>query len=146
MSTFPPVVDLIPHDPPMALIDELIEAGADHAVTRVTVTERSTFFENGGVPAIVAIEYMAQTIAAYAGALNLSKGEPVQLGFLMGCRQMTLHTESFAAGDELRVEAKRVWCSDKLGQFECAVTRADAVVAEATLSVYQGRLEEAGIE
>lgn len=146
MSSLPPVLDLIPHDPPMALLTAIVESGDDHAVTTVKITPESTFFESGSVPAIVSIEYMAQTIAAYAGALNHAKGEPIQLGFLMGCRTMTLKTDAFAAGDELRVEVKRVWSSDKLGQFECAVTREGAVVAEATLSVYQGRLEEAGIE
>jgi predicted hotdog family 3-hydroxylacyl-ACP dehydratase len=141
---FPPVVELVPHDPPMLLIDELLEADSEHAVSRVSITVRSTFVENGKVPALVTIEYMAQTIAAFAGAQNKAKGEPIQLGFLMGCRTMKLAVDALAVGDELRVEVKQVWASDKLGQFECAVTRGGEPIAQATLSVYQGRLEEAG--
>jgi predicted hotdog family 3-hydroxylacyl-ACP dehydratase len=145
-APFPPVVELVPHDPPMLLIDELLEADADHAVSRVSLTERSTFVVDGKVPALVTVEYMAQTIAAFAGTQQRAKGEAIQLGFLMGCRSMTLAVESLSVGDELRVEVKQVWASDKLGQFECAVTRDGLPIAQATLSVYQGRLEEAGIE
>jgi predicted hotdog family 3-hydroxylacyl-ACP dehydratase len=142
---YPPIADLVPHAPPMLLLEELLEVDAESAVTRVSISERSPFFENGGVPAVVTIEYMAQTIAAFAGAQRRVEGQAVELGFLLGCRQMTLHVDSLAAGDELRVQVRRVWTSDKLGQFECAVTREGLPIAQAVLSVYQGRLEDAGV-
>jgi predicted hotdog family 3-hydroxylacyl-ACP dehydratase len=112
-------------------------------VARVRVTEQSLFWESEGVPAIVAIEYMAQTIAAFSGARRRDRGLPAQLGLLVGCRLMTLEVEHFRSGDELLVEARHVGSSATLGQFDCAVSCAGTVVARGVLSVYEGPLDRA---
>jgi predicted hotdog family 3-hydroxylacyl-ACP dehydratase len=144
-AALPPITDVVPHRAPSLLIDELVEADAHHALARLRITERSLFFDNegGGVPALVAIEYMAQTVAAYAGSQRRAQNEPTRLGFLLSCRKLTLEVDAFRPGDELVVEAKHIWSSPPLGQFECSVRRGDQTIANATLSVYEGSLEGA---
>jgi predicted hotdog family 3-hydroxylacyl-ACP dehydratase len=140
------IADVVPHRPPSLLLDELVEADDKHAVSLVRITERSPFFEGQGVPAVVTLEYMAQTVAAYSGALRRGLGQQVQLGFLLACRRLTLTTDLLRPGDELRVEARHVWSAPPLGQFDCQVTRGDQTIANATLSVYEGALEDAPSE
>ena len=141
---YPPIASLVPHAPPMLLVDELLEADDESAATRVTITPASLFFENEGVPAIVSLEYMAQTIAAFAGLQLQGHGKRMKFGFLVACRQLTLAVDRFASGDELRVEARRSWVSDKMSEYRCHVSRAGSVVAEATVSVYEGALGDPG--
>jgi predicted hotdog family 3-hydroxylacyl-ACP dehydratase len=136
-----PIADIVPHRPPSLLLDELLAADEEHAVARVVITGRSLYFDQTGVPALVALEYMAQTIAAFAGVQRRKLGEAAQLGFLLGCRRLSLEVDAFRPGDDLRVEARRVWISPPVGQFECRVLRGDQAVASATLSVYEGPLE-----
>jgi predicted hotdog family 3-hydroxylacyl-ACP dehydratase len=123
------------------LLDEILSIDGERLVARVSITEGSPFFEAGGVPAIVTLEYMAQAIAAFSGAQRRKEGETVQLGFLLGCRKMTLEVDKLLPGDELRVEARHVWSAAPLGQFDCNVSRGGHPIAKAVLSVYEGPLE-----
>lgn len=138
----PPLSDLVPHSPPSLLLDELIYLDDDRAITRVSITEDSPFIEAGSVPAIVMIEYMAQTIAAFSGAQRSRQGLPVQFGFLLGCREMTLDVDDLQLGADLRVSATRVWSSETLGQFECEVSIEGRGVARATLNVFEGQMAQ----
>jgi predicted hotdog family 3-hydroxylacyl-ACP dehydratase len=138
VNPFPPVAELLPHSPPMILVDELVLVEGPRTVCRVTLRPDSPFAEGGRVPAAAAIEYMAQTVGVYAGLRARGHGEPPRIGYLLGTRDMTLELDSFAVGDELLVEAVHVWGDEALGSFDCAVRRGGETVAVATLNVYQG--------
>lgn len=142
MSAFPPIARLLPHGPPMILVDEVVADGGGVTVCRVVVREGAAFVEDGRVPAVVAIEYMAQTVGAFAGLRAREAGLPVRVGYLLGTRELVLETDSFAVGDELRIEAREVWNDLPLGAFACTVTRAGVRVAAATLNVYQSQGED----
>lgn len=142
MTAFPPVRELLPHADPMVLVDEVVEAGAEHVRCRVRIGPDAPFFVDGAVPAVVAIEYMAQTIGAYAGLQARAAGMPVRIGYLLGTRELTLETDAFRAGDELLVEARQVWLDPPLAVFACRVERGGVPVAAASLNVYQSQGEE----
>jgi predicted hotdog family 3-hydroxylacyl-ACP dehydratase len=136
--TLPPVTELLPHAGSMILIDEVLEASAGRIVARVTLRPTSLFVEGDRVPALVAIEYMAQTIAAYAGLRARAAGGPPRIGFLLGTRELALEVDAFAVGDELTIEARHVWGDEQLGSFQCAVLRAGRTLASALVNVYEG--------
>jgi predicted hotdog family 3-hydroxylacyl-ACP dehydratase len=136
--TFPPVAELLPHAPPMILIDEVVEATEGLIVARVTLRPTSFFVEGDRVPAIVAIEYMAQTVGAYAGLRARAAGNAPKIGFLLGSRELTLDVDAFAVGDELRIEARHVWGDERIGSFQCEVLRAGRTLASALVNVYEG--------
>ena len=138
---YPPVAELLPHRPPMILIDEILEITDTAVRARVVLTDQSPFVEDGAVSSLVSIEYMAQSIAAFAGASRRQRGEPVIRGYLIACREMTMVVDALAVGDELEVVATQIWHDEKLGNFDCSVTRRGETVARAWLSVYQGDLE-----
>jgi predicted hotdog family 3-hydroxylacyl-ACP dehydratase len=133
-----PIEACIPHRGAMRLIDRLVEADAEHAVAEVDVPADGLFVRDGGVPAWVGIEYMAQTIAAWAGARALRAAGTPRLGFLLGCRQYAARLASFPAGATLRIEAHCELISDNgLGQFDCRIALAGADVAHALVSVFE---------
>ena len=60
--------DLIPHRPPMLLLNNVVSVNATSATSLVKVDETVSFYEPGkGVPAWIGLEYMGQTAALIAG-------------------------------------------------------------------------------
>jgi predicted hotdog family 3-hydroxylacyl-ACP dehydratase len=137
-AQLPPIGGLLAHRPPMRLLEEASGWDGDHVECRVVVTDDSPFAEAGRVPALIAMEYMAQAIAVYAGLRGRERGEAPRIGYLVGARDVTLDVDDFCVGDVLRVTAWHVWGDDALGSFRCEVERAGDVVAKASLNVAQG--------
>lgn len=131
---------VLPHAAPMILLTEFIEAGQDYAVCRVVISEQSPFYstQRVGVPAYVGIEYMAQTIAAYAGANGLARGDSIKIGFLLGCRKYLPQIQQFDLGDELLIHVTEVINEENgLGVFDCTISRAQQLLVSAKLNVFQ---------
>jgi predicted hotdog family 3-hydroxylacyl-ACP dehydratase len=136
MAAFPAAEDLLPHAAPMVLVDELVAHHGTGAVCEVTIREGAPFVTDGRVATLVTLEYMAQTVGVFAGYRSHSAGEPVQVGFLIGCRDMVCHRPWLPVGSVLRVRVERIWGDDMLGKFECGVELDDGTaVASATLNV-----------
>ncbi len=137
MSVFPPVAELVPHESPMRWLDEVLDAGETHIVCGYTPLADSPLVDGAGLEAVVALEYMAQAIAAFAGLEGRAQGLPPKIGYLLGCRQLTLHRARLAVGVPLRIEVRRVFGDAALGNFACLVHDAQGLVAAAQLSVAQ---------
>ena len=142
-TTYPPIVELVPHRPPMLLLDRVLAYDGECVICETVLRPDSPFAEEGRVPAIVGIEYMAQTIAAGAGLRARDNGSAAgRMGFLLGCRSLTIAIDNFDVGDRLIVEARRTWGANELGNFACKVQRGEDVLVEGALTVYQGPLPE----
>jgi len=135
--SLPPLAEILPHAPPMILLDELLEFAPGRARCAVRLRPDSPLVEGGRVRALVCVEYMAQAVAAYAGMMSRAAGAPPRIGFLLGTRELRLSTGFLRAGDALTVDAEHVFGDDRIGSFRCRVWRGEEKVAEATLSVYQ---------
>ncbi len=135
MTQFPPVEELLPHRAPMLLLDELTGWDGTTAECAVSIETGRPFVSATGADPIVVIEYMAQCVAAWAGLSARERDLPVEIGFLIGCRELIMHRQTLPLGLRLQVTASRVWGDDRLGKFDCEVTDASGVVATATLSV-----------
>lgn len=133
-----PAAELLPHAGDMILIDEVLEFDEEQIRTRTRVRPGGLFNRaDGSLPAWVAIELMAQSVAAYAGCQAKVKGEPVELGFLLGTRKFECNVEHFPAGSELLIHAQRSLQDDNgMGVFECLLTGPDIQVV-ARLNVYR---------
>lgn len=132
-----PIDELVPHSGTMSLLDKVLEHGDDWLTAEVIITPETLFLTNDSVPAWVGIEYMAQTIAAFAGVLAKAHDQDVKLGFLLGTRKYTTSTSSFPLGSRLviRVE-KELQSDDGLGVFNCSI-EADDISVNARLNVFQ---------
>jgi predicted hotdog family 3-hydroxylacyl-ACP dehydratase len=134
--------ELLPVTPPMILIDEVVEWNEPHVTCKLTLRPDSMFVEGRQVPALVSLEYMAQAIFALVGLVSLTKGEPIVIGYLLGTRELDLAIDHFDVGDELLLQAERLFGESALGSYRCSVTRAGEVVAKATLNVFRNLDEE----
>lgn len=134
------IEQVLPHTHPMILLSDFIEAGPEHAVCKVRISAKSAFFDQRqqGVPAYVGLEYMAQTIAAYAGASKLAAGGNVRVGFLLGCRKYQPLVPVFPAGAELRITATKVVIDESgLSVFECQIQLQEQQLVAAKLNVFE---------
>ena len=128
---------LLPHGPPMILLDEVLGVDQTSITAGVTIRHDSLFLGACGVPSHIGIEYMAQACGAYAGVKALEFGEPVRIGYLLGTRLYEARIPWFRIGDRLIVSASEIYRDKHMGAFDCRIERQDEVVATAQLSVYQ---------
>jgi predicted hotdog family 3-hydroxylacyl-ACP dehydratase len=128
---------LLIHRPPMLLLEKVIGYSESEVVASVIITASSRFLTPEGVPGHVAVEYMAQACAAYAGAMSLDAGAPVKIGLLLGTRLCRVLVPWFRIGDRLLVSASIVFHDDRLAAFDCKIEIGGRLVADAQLKVYR---------
>jgi predicted hotdog family 3-hydroxylacyl-ACP dehydratase len=133
----PPIASLLPHRPPMILLDEVVRWDGATMVTALSIQPETLFREDEGVPAHVGIEYMAQTCGAFAGAQAINAGRPVRIGFLLGTRRYTAHRPWFCLCERLTVTALLVYADDSMANFDVRIEVSGALAATAQLTVFQ---------
>jgi predicted hotdog family 3-hydroxylacyl-ACP dehydratase len=121
---------LLPHRAPSILLDEVLDYGDDHASAVVRINAASKFFDarQSGVPAWVGVEYMAQTLAIWAGYQRLRSGKPVNVAFIVAVRQFRSNVALFCSGAELIVNAKTLFFEDSAAVFDCEIVGAECLV------------------
>lgn len=140
-----PIASLLPHKPPMILLDNVVAYDESSLVAEVTITENSLFLMPKGVPGHVGIEYMAQTCAAYAGVCVLDSRKPVKMGFLLGTRNYRVISPWFRTGDRLHISVSLVFCAGRMAAFDCRIHVDGNLAAEAQLKVYQIDENQSGL-
>ncbi|MFJ4544255.1 hotdog family protein [Pseudomonas sp. NPDC088885] len=133
-----PLAELLPHAGDMILIDSIERFDDEQIYTRLTVKSEGLFnLHDGSLPAWVGVELMAQSVAAFAGCHARQKGNPVELGFLLGTRKFECNVETFPAGTELSIHGLRSLEDDNgMGVFECHI-HGDGIHASARLNVFR---------
>lgn len=127
------VADLVPHSGKMSLLSRVVDYGEGWLMSEIDITAESMFADDHGVPAWIGLEYMAQTIAAYAGLQERIKGGAPKIGFLLGSRNYSANTDYFTRGQTIRVRTElEMVAANGLNVFNCVLegneTRATAVV------------------
>ena len=131
------IAEVVPHSGTMSLLDEVVDYGADWIQAKLVITPRSLFANPKGVPSWIGIEYMAQTVAAYAGVRRRLQDQQAVIGFLVGIRQYHCNCAHFAIGSELLISANLDFESDNgLGSFQCTI-RSEGIAADASVNVFQ---------
>jgi predicted hotdog family 3-hydroxylacyl-ACP dehydratase len=133
-----PLAELLPHAGDMILIDGITRFDDEQIYTTLTVKPDSLFsLPDGSLPAWVGIELMAQSVAAFAGCHARQKGNPAELGFLLGTRKFECNVEAFPAGSALTIHGIRSLEDDNgMGVFECHI-HGPGIEASARLNVFR---------
>lgn len=135
------IENVLVHREPMILLDKIIKYDDKSCSCQVNITTDSLFYnpKSNGVASYIGCEYMAQTIAAYAGAIALDTDTKVKVGFLIGSRKYQTYQAFFTLGQCLLVNVKELYTeSSGLNVFECEITdQQGRVLAEAKINVYQ---------
>lgn len=131
------VRELVPHSGKMSLLSRIVGYGDGWLQSEVDVTRESTFADERGVPAWIGMEYMAQTIAAYAGLQERNQGGVPKIGFLLGSRNYSSSKDYFCHGRtfQIKVELEMV-AANGLNVFNCVLT-GNETRAEAVINVFQ---------
>lgn len=137
-STFPPVADLLDHEPPMRLVDEIVEELPEGLVCRATIGDDFVFLRDGEVDALVCVELVAQTVACCVGLADVRRSDAPRGGLIVGCRDARFNVERLAVGDELVVRVKRQWVKEPAASFTGEVLRGSDVLATVELAVIAG--------
>ncbi len=129
-----PVESLVPHRPPMSLLDEIVSCDMKEGTLSAAFSARREWAENWS-----AIEYMAQAAAALAGAADRAGGYegPPKPGFLLGTRKMGLDFDRFEPGKRYIARARSVLIDEEAGSFECEIADGERVLARATLNAFR---------
>jgi len=127
----------------MLLLDSLLGYETGRATSRICISPDSSFFIPGkGVPAYIAIEYLAQTIAAISGMEALEAGTATPIGYLLGTRKFQCNVAWFEDGCELQAEATEDYLDGQgMGAYLGKVT-GNGVEASCRLTVF--RPDQAG--
>ncbi len=139
-SSFPPIIDLLPHRPPMILIDHVVHHEVKKTVCGVTIGPHSLFQDQlGRVPNWIGIEYMAQSVAAHAGLLAHAHGVPIRVGFLLGTRRTICYQSRFEQGQALLIQVEPRHGGEPVAIFACTIRDRESgtLCMEGTLNVHE---------
>lgn len=134
------IEEVVPHDHPMILVEQLVSYSSDDASCLIQIRPDSNFYNSDkqSVPAYVGLEYLAQTIAAYANALKLEEGGEVALGFLVSARNYVATVSEFTLGMELITSVTKLFKEDNgLSVFECSIACGTDKLVEAKINVFE---------
>ena len=135
------ILELIPHRPPMLLINQICSLAQTSSSALVKIDQQSPFYQPGlGVPSWIGLEYMGQTAALIAGfQLREGLAQP-HLGFIMASRQYKVSLEYFTLGAQLLVSCDEIAVvGETLATFKCSIVdnHTKQQLAEANLSVFR---------
>ncbi|MCC6608694.1 MAG: 3-hydroxylacyl-ACP dehydratase [Burkholderiales bacterium] len=101
---------LLPHRGAMCLLDA-IDSASPESITCRASSHRAADHPlrvNGRLPALVAVEYAAQAMAAHGG-LQAAPGAAVAPGLLVAVRDLQLHAETLdGLAEDLEIRATRI--------------------------------------
>ncbi len=132
----------MPHQPPMLLVDRLLEHHELSVVVEKTFRAGDLFVVDGAISAFVTLELFAQAAAAHFGYAGLVRGGVLSSGALLGTRRIELHVPRLPVGRRLVVRASQVFAMPPAAQYECTLLDAtdpeEKLLAEGTINVAMG--------
>jgi predicted hotdog family 3-hydroxylacyl-ACP dehydratase len=135
-TTYPALVDLVPHAGAMVLLDALTHWQSGQARCTATIREHAPFVVQGSVACEVTIEYMAQAVAACLGYEAITGGGGVRVGMIIACKRFEAHADKLHVGDSLEIAVQCIQGNESLSHFDCKVTRAGQLFSAAVLTLY----------
>ncbi len=128
---------LVPHKPPMLLIDRLLEVKERASLSEMTVREDMVFVgEDGKLDDAAYAEVLSQAIAAQEGFRKLGSRDPQQEGFLLGIKNLEI-LGSARIGDTLRISVFKAAKFGDFGIIRGEVRNGDARIARGEVKVWQ---------
>lgn len=126
---------LIPHRPPMVLIDEVSDYGAERIRARRTVREGDPFVDHNGLHDAALLEVIAQTIAAGDAMYAQSNDGRVIKGYLTGLTGVKIHGRA-GLGDVIDVTADCLKRMDGMGLFEASASTGERLLATGRFKLF----------
>ena len=130
------VDEIIPHKPPMRLVDTLVKVGERSADVAVTISDDMPFTEkNGKVDESAYIELMAQSIAALNGFKNIDLTTSAAEGFLIGAKRIEI-LGTARVGDRLNISVCKFARYGDFGIIKGTVSRDNDIIAQGEIKIW----------
>ncbi len=128
----------VPHEGDAVLLDEVWLESPCRTHGVAVVRGATPFLEQvGGWPSWMAIELMAQVVAASAGLREFRPGVRARLGLLLGVRSFVCAWDFFPAGTRLQIEAiESTRDKSGMGVYDCGLAADGQAMASGVLTVY----------
>ncbi|MBX3475041.1 MAG: hypothetical protein KF754_11710 [Planctomycetes bacterium] len=126
---------LIPHRPPMVLIDAVTEYGPEVIRAIRTVRAGEPFVTATGLEDAALIECIAQTIAAGDALYAQSKQGRVIKGYLTGLTGLVIHGRA-AVGETIAVHGQCLKRMDGMGLFDATAHVGQRLLAQGRFKLY----------
>lgn len=131
-----PAERLIPHRPPMRLVDTLLSFADGCGETEACPAAGSLLADrNGELDRVALVELIAQSYATVRGYDDLLNGRPVRKGFLVGIRKLRI-TGTALAGERLVTTIRTIGTFDGFALAEGEIVRHDECIARATIKLW----------
>jgi len=129
-------VTLLPHRPPMILVDQLVEFADDSGVVTASIQQDNIFVDGTGLMESAAvIELVAQAYATIKGCNDTIKKIPVRRGFLVGGRGFKIY-RCPQVGDRLSIAIETAAELDEFSVISGVITCAEEVIAEGSVKLW----------
>lgn len=139
MSELPAVTELVPHQAPMLALERLTGWQLGKATGALTIREHNPLQRDGRIDSVMALEYLAQTVAACLGMEAYTGGGNVRVGMVIACRKMTIEQPFLEVGREYTTSVEQVRGTDSISHYDGTLRDdAGAVVATATMTLVHG--------
>lgn len=145
MATFPDIEALIPHRDRMKLLDEVIAADEDHAVTKARVSSRWPLIQDGTVDPIVLIELVAQTAAVLISWKKggIGTGEKGR-GWIVGIKNSDFFVDRIPQDTVLITTVKSLYHIDQYNVLEGEVATEEKLLGRVQIQVFRESDNEDG--
>jgi predicted hotdog family 3-hydroxylacyl-ACP dehydratase len=134
-NAFPPIDDLVPHAPPMRVVEQLVEWASGRAKCTMIVRPHNLFADGNKLPAVATLEFLAQTVAACLGHEAFANGGTVRVGMIVGIRQMELFVPYIHVGDSLTLVVERLRGTDEISTFTGEARVGELLVSRANMTL-----------
>ncbi len=131
----PDLLALLPHRPPMLMIDALVAIDDRSATAAKTFRSGAYGTDGDRVAEVALIEGLAQTTAAIEGHAARQRGQPPAQGLLVGVSDFTFHRDA-PVGRTLTLEVEVARRLPPLLLVSGRVRLVEVVIAEGSLKFY----------
>ncbi len=129
---------LVPHKPPMLIIQKLVEVREKLSIAEMKVSRNSIFVgSDGKLDEVSYLEIIAQTIAAHNGFKNLDNGGEMK-GFIAGVKNLKIMGTA-KVGDILRVNVYKIIDYGELGIIRGEVVKGEEILASGEIKIWHRR-------
>ena len=138
-DTFPVITELVPHQTPVLALDEVTSWEPGHAVGKLTIRDGNLFVQNGKLDTVMALEYMAQCVAACLGMEAYRGSGNIRVGMIIACRQMRILNPCLLLNETYTVRADCVRGSESVSHYNGEIKSSSGeLIADCTMTLVHG--------
>lgn len=140
-SAYPPPAVYLPHQPPMLLLERIINLDQNSAHCQSSVDRHGVLAPfltpQGHLPGWYTLELMAQTAGVWSGWHRQQFGSNSPPGLLLGGRDITCQYPEFSADSLLDIHVILIIDDGQFGSFEATIQCGQKLLAKGRINTLQ---------